>query len=142
LRLTTTQPSAKDGAPQETDIMADFINLTPHAITIRPLNGDEIVIPASGQVARVTTRNGLSDLSGHLPVPAQVVTYGDITGLPPFEAYGPSVFYIVSGMVMSALREQDDIREDVIAPGTGPSDGAIRDERGHVVAVTTFTALV
>jgi hypothetical protein len=41
--------------------------------------------------------------------------------------------YIVSGMVLSALYGT---RPDVLAPGTGPNDGAIRDASGRIVAVT------
>jgi hypothetical protein len=43
------------------------------------------------------------------------------------------VYLIVSGMVLDALAGG---RPDVVAPDTGPD--AVRDEKGHIVAVLGF----
>jgi hypothetical protein len=42
------------------------------------------------------------------------------------------VLYVVGTMV--AARAGD--RGDVVSPGTGPADGAVRDADGRIVAVT------
>jgi len=52
-----------------------------------------------------------------------------VSGLP---AYTRGVMLLVSGMVRDALED----RGDVWSPGTGPEDGAIRNDKGHIVAVT------
>ena len=57
--------------------------------------------------------------------------YSEIDGLPDPV---PGTMYIVSLIVLNALRPG--ARYDVCAPATGPNDGAIRDERGQVIAVT------
>ena len=54
----------------------------------------------------------------------------------PFPAPVPGVFLVVSGMVGAALKEKGMVRPDVLVPGTGPQDGAVRNEKGHVIAVT------
>jgi hypothetical protein len=112
-----------------------FINLTPHAITIRLAAGD-ITVPASGQIARVSTSTAETRQIGGIPV--QISTTGEVTGLP---APGSSVF-IVSGMVLEALKNRGVTRSDVVAPATGPQDGAIRNDSGHIVAVTRLNGLV
>lgn len=46
-----------------------LINLTPHAIVIRPAQGADITLPPSGQVARVTSTPGIArDIHG-VPCP-------------------------------------------------------------------------
>ena len=39
-------------------------------------------------------------------------------------------------MVGAALKEKGLVRPDVLVPGTGPADGAIRNEKNHIIAVT------
>ena len=39
----------------------------------------------------------------------------------------------MSALVGSAL---GGARPDVLCPGTGPADGAVRNDKGHIVAVT------
>lgn len=108
------------------------INLTPHALTLRAPDGTDNVIPPSGTVARVSNTPGspTGDQVGGVPV-VSADTTGEVTGLP--EPVEGTVF-IVSGFVGSALAGSG--RDDVLVPGTGPKDGAIRNERGHIVAVT------
>lgn len=111
-----------------------FKNLTPHAITIRPANGDDVVIPTSGTVARVVAGPRVAvDVVGS-PVPVlPSPSFGGVQDLPaPMAGY----FYIVSGLVLSHVTG----RSDVFGPATGPKDGAIRNDKGHIVAVTKLVA--
>lgn len=106
----------------------NFVNMTPHAITLRNSDGKDTQIPSSG-VARVATvvATKEKEIINGIPVfPAP--TYGAVEGLPD-PVHG--TYYIVSAMVF----EKTD-RPDVLAPGTGPNDGAIRNDKGHIVAVT------
>ena len=110
--------------------MSIIINFTPHAIVLRPATGEDVTIPPSGTVARVAAPAGvLSDVGG-IPVPvASPDGSGVVTDLP--EAVG-GTWLLVSGMVGAALKG----RTDILVPGTGPADGAVRNERGHIIAVT------
>ena len=116
-----------------------ILNLTPHQITVRTTNGD-ITVPASGTIARVATAATAAEpvYVGTAMVSTQVVTYGKVSGLP---EESEDTVYIVSGMVLNALREQGETRLDVVAPATGPADGVIRDESGQILAVSKFNAL-
>lgn len=58
--------------------------------------------------------------------------YGAVTGLPDPQ---PGHAYIVSMMVAQALPD----RADLLVPGTGPADEAIRQD-GQIVAVTRLIA--
>ena len=107
----------------------NFVNLTPHAIAVEGVGR----IPASGQMARVATvRFALGDRGG-VRITAQ--NLGQIDGLP---APAEGVLYIVSGMVLDALKRQagpagaSRAGADVFAPDTGAD--AIR-ENGQIVAV-------
>jgi hypothetical protein len=44
--------------------------------------------------------------------------------------------FVVSLLVASALQSANVFRHDVVCPGTGPQDGAVRDEQGRILAVT------
>ena len=108
----------------------NLVNLTPHPICLRNASGEEWTIQSSG-VARVTSTPGaVSEVSG---IPIQVsepTVYGSVEGLTP---QSNGFAYVVSGLVLSALKGT---RPDVFGPGTGPNDGAIRNDKGHIVAVT------
>ena len=105
-----------------------LINLTPHDINLQTPSGEIQTIPKSGNVARVKTLPREAEDTG-LPVPTYPPTrFGEIDGLPPQEQ---GVVFIVSSLILSLLD-----REDCVAPATGPNDGAIRNERGHIMAVT------
>lgn len=126
-----------------------FVNLTPHAIVIIA-DGRSIDIPPSGTVARVETETttAWSVLVEPAPplwlraveVPCQLKKVGKVVGLPGYNA-DPDAVYLVSGMVLGALRESGASRDDVAAPATGPDDGVIRDVDGRVAAVTRLDVL-
>lgn len=117
--------------------MSEVINLTPHPIVIR-LGVDEksdVTFPPSGVVARVAekavkpTRNEIFGF----PVAGKTVV-DEVVNLPePKEG----VIYIVSGLVA-----QNVSRSDVFSPATGPEDNAIRNEKGHIIAVTKLKETV
>lgn len=126
----------------------EIINLTPHNIDILA-EGETFTVPASGTIARVETREeltgtvpvGFVDMASGYTVPvadfgtAEVTvpvvrrTTGGVTGLP---GPVPGTIYIVSGVVLDEI--PSGTRPDVFAPDTG--DTAVRDDRGHIVAVT------
>jgi len=109
-----------------------LVNLTPHPIGLS-VDGVVTTIPTSGSVARVSTTPGaqcgiLHGLPVFLPP-----TFGAVEGLP--EAQEGTVF-VVSMIVASGLQAAGLSRPDVVCPGTGPQDGAVRDEQGRILAVT------
>lgn len=101
----------------------NFINLTPHDITVVGLG----VILASGSVARVATNRICVGTIGGVRLMSQ--TFGKVENLP-----NPTkdTVYIVSALVLSALGTS---RRDVVAPDTGPD--AIRKD-GQIIAVQGF----
>ena len=111
--------------------MVEFINLTPHPIII--YRGEEkIEIPPSGTIARVEVKQEkVGELDG---IPVHKSTFGDVEGLPePKE----NTIYIVSTVVLQALKAKGIERKDLVAPDTTPS-GAVRDEEGRIVGVRGF----
>lgn len=105
------------------------VNLTPHALNVEGIG----TIQASGNVARVSTiRVGMGTRGG---VRIVLQNLGQIEGLPSPEK---DTIYIVSGMVLDALKRQSAqvgssrAGADVFAPDTGAD--AIR-ESGQIVAV-------
>ena len=113
----------------------EFVNLTPHPITLRTADGGDLTVAPSGQVARVAQH---PSETVHLPgFPLPILTaprFGAVEGLPEPEG---GVAYIVSGLVLAHTPSD---RGDVFAPATGPRDGAIRDEKGQIVAVTRLVS--
>jgi len=122
-----------------------MLNLTPHAITLRCLDGNEVTFQPSGTVARVSTiesvignrdvfdpANPETDEQGNsngsrIQVVRRVL--GEAEGLPE-----EGIECLVSAMVLSAVPG----RKGVYAPDSGPT--AIRNEKGQVVAVTRLVA--
>lgn len=113
-----------------------WVNLTPHAITIRTAGGD-VTIPPSGSVARVVGAAVDVGITNGVPVKRDLP--GKVEGLPGADDARYVTLYLVSGMVLAALAGSG--RRDVFAPGTGPDDGAIRNDKGHIVAVTCLKAV-
>lgn len=110
----------------------NYVNLTPHDINMRRhKNGREFTCPASGEVARVeTVEEQVSRTRFFLPCYTR--RFGKVEGLPePKEG----TVYIVSSLVLENVRG----RTDVVAPDTGPT--AVRNEKGHIVAVTRWVVL-
>jgi hypothetical protein len=111
-----------------------FTNLTPHPIVFHTSDGTETTLAPSGTVARAVA---LASAPVSVPgIPLPVVpspVFASVEALPPPEA---GRVYLVSGVVLAQCAG----RSDVFAPATGPSDGALRDERGNVRAVTRLVA--
>lgn len=103
--------------------MADFINLTPHALSLMLPDGSTVVIPPSGTVARVTTEEVVTGEVAGVPVVER--RFGAVEGLP-----AEGVACLVSAMVAGAVPG----RAGVYAPDTGST--ALRNDKGHIVAVT------
>ena len=104
-----------------------IVSLLPHEIVVR-LDGRDIVIPPSGQVARVAATTREVATVGEIPIVA--TEFGEITGLP---APQPGVLYLGSTLLAQAAARLG--RTDVVSPDTGPT--AIR-ANGQIVAVTRF----
>jgi hypothetical protein len=96
----------------------EFINLTPHSLSVFDGEGKNLVItlPPSGQVARVAVKNELVEIEGEIPLFS--TTYGQVEGLP--EAKEGTIL-VVSLLVRSALPG----RTDLASPGE-----LIRDPEG------------
>ena len=110
----------------------NFVNLTPHPIVVRMNDGTDLTFPPSGKVARVDElpTQIVGDLDGIKLLPRTV--FGEVIDLPePVEGVG----YIVSGLVAGVV-----YRADVFAPATGPKDGALRNDKGHIVTVVALKA--
>ena len=111
--------------------MTTLMNLTPHDLVLRAPDGTDTILPPSGMVARVASTPGALATVEGVPVPvAGAQTFGAYVGLPRPE---PGTFFVVSGMVLGALKGS---RPDVLGPGTGPNDTAVRNDKGQVTAVT------
>ena len=116
-----------------------LVNLTPHAITVAHAGGTLSIAPTA-PAARVTSTPGtVNPVSfGEVSIPVATPTvFGAVENLPPPVE---GVFYIVSALVGAAL---NGTRSDVVMPGTGPNDGAIRfaedcaeGKKGQIQAVT------
>lgn len=105
----------------------EFINLTPHAISIQ-VGGVAHRFEPTGDLARVATAEddgGFLDLGGGSLIPVLTRKAGAVTGLPAPE---PGKYILVSGMVLDALAGSG--RLDVFAPDTGAGGGPKRT-RSH-----------
>lgn len=110
-----------------------LVNLTPHDIVV--YDGVEFfTIPASGTVARVAVSQ--EEVHRGLGVPVVRNAYGEVENLPEPQ---PDTYFIVSSLVLEALRKEGCTRTDILAPDTGPT--AIRDEQGRIAAVRRFVTL-
>lgn len=112
--------------------MKTLVNLTPHIVVIRCVDGREITVLPTAPMARVSTEPGRPYRMDEIGVDSiqfmGATTLGAALDLP--DPDGDSLF-IVSAMVAALVH-----RDDVFSPGTGPNDGAIRNEKGQVEAVT------
>lgn len=115
----------------------ELINLTPHALGICDLQGNVFLsVPSTGNVRVNTSASPV----GEVEIEGKVVsivetTYGTVEGLPePKEG----TIYIVSILVIAALKAANIIRNDVVAPDTGPQS-VVRDGAGQIIGVKRFT---
>lgn len=114
--------------------MLTLINLTPHPLVLRLPDGTDQTFAPTAPPARVTSKVTPSWQRTDLPVPLLASPeWGPVEGLP---TPTPGIGYLVSGLVLA----QCSGRADVFAPATGPQDGAIRNEKGHIIAVTKLLA--
>lgn len=112
-----------------------IINLTPHDINVADADGNITkTYPASGDVARCATPVAVNaDPIDDVPVVDVRAVPGPVVGLPdPVDG----IVYIVSGIVAS----HPDVvgRCDVVGPGTGPDDNAVRNDKRQIIAVRRF----
>jgi hypothetical protein len=116
--------------------MTTIINATPHDIVLN--NGT--VFHTSGMVARVdSTTKESGEING---IKMYSVEYGDVLGLPNEEDVPANTNYIVSAMVLSALKAYDSkrnmfFRRICLSPSTTLSS-TIRNDKGHIVSVEGF----
>lgn len=113
-----------------------LVNLTPHTVTI--IGDYEVTtIPPSGKVARVDVKvDRIGTVVKNIPLVVQRVA--GIDGLPePQEGVG----YIVSNMVLQALKGQGIQRTDCYAPDTSP-EGIVKNYSGKTVGVRGLTQSV
>ena len=107
-----------------------LINLTPHSLNLYTADG-VVELPVSGQLARVRSTSVFVGEAGGMPVYEN--TFSEVEGLP---EPADGVVYITSSLLLKALKTAGISRPDVLAPGTGPNDGPIRDQNGRIVGVT------
>jgi hypothetical protein len=115
-----------------------IVNLTPHEVTVYDADGNIVLrIPPSGLVARVSAKEvQIGTING---VPVLKTEYGDVENLP---APQENTVYVVSLLVLQALKAQGVSRTDVVAPNTGPGPlGAVRDQQGRILGVRSFIVL-
>ena len=118
-------------APGESYVLAiqphySFVNLTPHEIRVIGAgpNGADVIIPASGEVARCESSRTVMGYVNNIPVNRTVM--GEVQGLP--EAV-EGVIYITSKIVAEAVPD----REDVLIV-----DETVRDESGRIIGCKAF----
>lgn len=111
-----------------------FTNATPHAVVLRAADGVDLLILPCGQVARVEMKLGTEETPSDFP--CALFGADERVGIVDLVSPREGVFVIVSAMVADAIVTAGMNRPDVLVPGTGPKDGAIRDAEGRLVAVT------
>lgn len=115
--------------------MKTLINLTPHPLNVYGPEG-VTELPASGQLARVRSNTAvIGEVNG---IPVIRPEFQDVTGLP---EPATNTLYLVSNVILTALKSRNIYRDDVVAPATGPNDGCIRNGAGQVQGVTRFAGM-
>jgi hypothetical protein len=116
--------------------MKKFINLTNHSLNIHgDQNNTILTIPPHGVVARVTPSQTTVDTINGIDIVRTV--FGTVEGLPAPEQ---NTVYIVSTLVLQALRDSGIHRDDVVAPDTSPAS-AVRNGDGQIIGVRRFQVL-
>jgi hypothetical protein len=111
--------------------MATLRNLTPHPLHLHTPGGI-VTVPPDGLVVRCASPEASRDERTGLPCP--VYRQGPLGAPARLPTPSPGVFLVVSLPVL--LHPILAGRRDVLAPGTGPADNAVRDAKGMVVGVT------
>lgn len=101
------------------NIIKQFINLTPHTLSIIKADGSTIDIQPSGNIARVSSTSTIVATFKGINVSQQ--TFGDVINLPDSEE---GIIYIVSRMVKDRVPD----RADVLVPGA-----PVRDAEGKII---------
>ncbi|PJE62781.1 hypothetical protein COU88_03100 [Candidatus Roizmanbacteria bacterium CG10_big_fil_rev_8_21_14_0_10_39_6] len=118
-----------------------FVNLTPHTVVFQLQDGTRLEFKSEGS-ARVDNIQGVPttfSFNGAEMTVNSPVKYGPVQGLPEPQ---DDVVYIVSLIALTQPGVAG--RADVVAPATGPKDGAIRfaddARKGLIDAVTRWVA--
>lgn len=124
--IRTEEPiEATEAIEAEAKTAETFVNLTPHEVRIYESGASDaallVSVPASGQIARVSTRMELLHPIGRVPI--YRTEFGKVTGLPETPRHG--IYYIVSAIVLEHCRGD---RDDLLAPGE-----LLRDADGRPV---------
>lgn len=118
---------------------ANFINLTPHAVRIRTVEGAFVEVPPSGRVARVSTVEvprgaPIVTSEGSVPMVTRALSR-DIQNLPEPDSLPEGAVLLVSSIVLEAAKHaRHPLLERLAVPDTGPT--AKRDENGQIEYVT------
>lgn len=114
----------------------NFVNLTPHTLTVVDDSGNTVLsVAPSGTVARVATQQTVVGNVAGIDIVSTV--FGDVDGLPDPQ---PNTVYVVSTLVLQALKANGVDRDDVVAPDTSPAS-AVRNADGQIVGVKRFQVL-
>lgn len=101
-----------------------FVNLTQHDLTIVLENGNGLVLPASGEVTRVTFSTQQVDEVDGIPI-YKTIYEPEVVGLPEPQ---DGIIFVVSSLAAQTVK-----RPDVLAPTK-----LIRDDDGQVIAAGGF----
>lgn len=124
--MDTPTDTPADAPTNEPTPAPEIVNLTPHPLNLRRVDGEVLTVPPSGTVARVAeTREQLGQLAG---LSVTRASYGAVENLPAPQA---GKIYVVSALVLAAVPG----RPDVFAPGP-----AIRDSEGKIVGADGLSA--
>ena len=112
--------------------MTTYVNLTPHALNVKALDGSTLVLPPSEDGPARVIYDRLppeqATLNGHEIAVAAAGSPREIIGLPESE---PGVVYIVAKAVADAAPAS---RGDLVSPGR-----LLRDEDGTVIGCDGLT---
>ena len=107
----------------------NIINLTPHTIIYIADNGNRVVFPPSGKVARIRVKEVFDE---EFEIDGNKIRFFDCTpvleaveDLPPYD----DNFYIVSAQFRTAFPD----RRNLISPGA-----LVRDDKGNVTGCLSF----
>ena len=109
--------------------MTTFVNLTPHALSIRMEDGSIQTIERSGVVARCAQKTEVVTVIGGIKVTK--VTLGEVQDLP---APQEGTAYVVSRIIAEAVRDQG--RTDIFIPGP-----ALRDDQGRIIGADGLSVI-